>query len=196
MMSNANTWPTSAPIDSKRPVEARMGDALEQRLARLADGYFDNGTQAFTKGKFIQAKNYFDLVRELEPTKTRSYIAMALVATQRTDFATAWWNILQAIDIADDADDLRIDLNRFFKSAEDSRRTREAINRAALSYPDVGTISGMLAYYSFLNGDLGTAADAAANAEKNTPSAAAEPIKKFRGMLAQLRSTPSSRPAN
>ncbi|MBI5764043.1 MAG: hypothetical protein HZA51_11015 [Planctomycetes bacterium] len=170
-------------------------DVLANRLGRLAEEYYTSGSRAFSKKQWITAKNYFDLVRELEPDKPRAHIAMALVSTQRAEFASAWMHMLKAIGAARTADDLRIDVNQFFTSPDELRKTREEVNRAAQRFPELGSIAGMLAYYSFLNGDLGTAADAAANAEKNTPEDYTAPIKKFRGMLLELRTAPASRPA-
>ncbi len=182
-------------LSSTQP-DTHYQDVLAGRLSRMAEEYYVSGARSFTKKQWITARNYFDLVRELEPDKPRANIALTLVATQRAEFASAWMHLLKAVGSAQTADDLRVNVSQFWANPDELRKTREEVNRAAQKFPDYGAIAGMLSYYSFLIGDLGTAADAVANAEKNTSEDYKEPIKKFRGMLLELRTAPASRPAN
>lgn len=190
------TSSTNPATQSSVPPDTHYQDVLANRLSRMADEYYISGSRSFIKKQWITSRNYFDLVRELEPDKPRAYLALTLVSTQRAEFASAWMHLLKAVALVQSADDLRVNVSQFWASPDDLRKTREEVNRAAQRYPNIGAVAGMLSYYSFLIGDLGTAADAAANAEKFTSADYVEPIKKFRGMLLELRTAPASRPAN
>lgn len=189
------TSTNSPATQSSAPPDTHYQDVLASRLSRMAEEYYASGSSSFTKKDWISARKYFDLVRELEPDKPRANIALTLVATQRAEFASAWMHFLKAVDVAHSADDLRVNVSQFWANPDELRKTREEVNRAVQKFPEYGAIAGMLSYYSFLIGDLGTAADAVANAEKNTTEEYKEPIKKFRDMLLELRTAPASRPA-
>lgn len=181
-------------VDPLKPDDGAYQRAILQRLQEKSDEFFDRGAAAFKNGQLINARNYFDLVREVEPDKTRPYLANVFVAVQKGDYLTAHGNLIRAMDIMHDIEELRMEPTKFYKAAEDLKRRTETINLIAQRNPSSPIPSLVLAYYSWLNGDVGTAISAAASAEKNSPAPADVPVKKFREQLIRQRST--ANPAN
>jgi hypothetical protein len=178
-------------IDPLKPDTGAYQDAIIARLKAKADEYHETALVSFRKGRYIQAKNYFDLVRDVEPDATRSYLGSVFVFMHKDDFLQASGVLLRALDIMTTLDDVRVDPEKFYRAREDFIRRVERVNYFAQRNKESSSLSLMLAYYSWLKGDVGTAIDAAANAEKNLPEPANVPVKKFRELLiAQRTSAP------
>lgn len=177
----------TATVDPSKPDNGKYQDAIVARLKAKADEYYETAMTAFRKGQNIQAKNYFELVREVEPDATRSYLGSVFVFMHKDDFLQASGILLRALDIMQSLDDVRVDTTRFYKAQEEFNRRVERVNYFAQKNKDNSALTMMLAYYSWLKGDVGTAIDAAASAEKNLPAPANAPIKKFRELLIQQR---------
>lgn len=182
-------------FNSDKSDDGSYQDAIVKRLQAKANEYYDLGTAAFRQSKFTNAADYFDLVKEVEYDKTRAYLAKAIVGVQRSDYLTAHGNLLRAMDLAQNLDDLKIDINKFYKSPEDFRRRAELLNLQAQKYTDSPIATLILSYYMWVNGDMETAISTATTAEKRSPGVSNVPVKKFRDFLILQRSGPKSEPA-
>jgi hypothetical protein len=176
------------PINPLRGDDGSFQDAIEARLRASADEYYQKATDAFTKRQFIQARNFFGLVKDVEPDKTRAYLGTLFISVHKGDFFQAYGALLRAIDLADQLDELRVDTNFFYKNQEDFRRRVENLNLIAQRSRESDAAQMLYAYYAWLNGDVGTAIDSAASAEKLAKGAVALTINKFREFLIQKRS--------
>jgi len=177
------------PVNPEKADDGKFQDAIVRRLEAKANEYYDSGTAAFRKGKYINANGYFDLVKEVESDKTRPYLAKVMVGTQREDFLSAHVNLLRAIDLAQDLNTLKIDTSKFYRP-EDFRRRVELMNLKASRTTENAYASLLQSYYLWLNGDIETAISTAAVAERNSPGDSGRAVKKYRDLLIRHRMDP------
>lgn len=138
---------------------ATYTDGLAERLKSRADAYFDLGLAEFRDGKYIEARQHFGLVAQLEPNRSRAFVAAMIASYQRADFSTASMNLVLAVKKAESLEDLRIDWRLFYSSHAKFQTVIDSINLIARSEGSAGLLH---AFYAFLNGDL-RAAVAAVN---------------------------------
>lgn len=182
-------------------------DRLEASLADKADEYYRLGLFYFQQGQYLKARDRFELVRQLEPNKTRAHLAGVLVAYQRGDFASATVSLVSAIDEkrCKSLSDLWVDPFRFYPDRRGFQTAFKQLSQAARSGVASAPVQLLFAYYAWLNGDMNTAiasaelAEAGLQAELNRktngPSRlAAEDrttyAKRFREMLIEARDKP------
>lgn len=150
---------------------------LSERLEEKADAYYRLGIAYFREGQYPRSRDYFQLVRQLENDHPRAFVAIVLVSLQGEDINTAVTSLVHAIRRAESLADLRIEWEEFYTKEQNFQRVVNSVNLMAKS--GAGTnkaLNLMLAYYSFLNGDLNTAIAEAKAAEEKAMSGAPEKV--------------------
>lgn len=189
-----------------QPLPAQAGEGLETLLNRRAEELFELGLSYFRHRDWGEADRCFTIVRILEHDRPRGYVADVFVSFQKQYYARAMASLLRALQLADTSDDLKIAqfVERMYEgeNAEAKRReflrTVEAANMLAVINPDVMHVSLLQAYFSWLNGDLGTATGALNRAAKSVEDeTVAQRLEKFRTMLNMpTGSQPATSPGN
>jgi hypothetical protein len=193
---------TTGPADD-RPTPVRFEDVLANRLDRMAEENFELGMTYFREGDFLKARHHFDMAGNVWRDKPRCHIATMLVAYEMQDMNQAVNELMRALQMAKTLDDLKIEgfLDKFYvgddtdKKRQALSRTVDSINMFAQSVKDAPAASAanvLLAYYSWLNGDLVAAASAADRALRTLPEATAEPVRRFRDMLVESQRAPET----
>jgi tetratricopeptide (TPR) repeat protein len=174
----------------------KFEDALADRLDKMAEENFELGMTYFRDGNFLLARHHFDMARDVWRDKPRCHIATMLVAYEMSDTNQAVNELMQALRMAKTLDDLKIEdfLDKFY-AGDDPDKKRQALSRtvdsvnmfaqAVKDAPAAPAANMLLAYYSWLNGDLVTAVSAADRASRALPDDAAEPVRRFRDMLVE-----------
>ena len=186
---------------AEKPPPVTFEDALANRLDKMAENNFEFGITYFRESDYPRARHYFDMARDVWHEKPRCYLALTLVAQEMGDTNQACIELMQALKMAKTLDDLRIDnfLDRFY-AGDDLDKKRQALNGAVdqvnmkaqqmmKDTPAAAAWNLLLAYYSWLNGDLVTAVSAADKAARALPEGAAEPVARFRDMLVEEQRT-------
>jgi len=166
-----------SPISSPNPISLPRANAatdppsycslLSDHLKEKADQYYKTGLSYFRKGQYSRARDYFRLVRQLENDRPRAFVANVIASLQGNDLQSAIMNLVHAINRAESLADLRVELSEFYLINQDFQRVLNAVNVMAKSGSGTNkSLSLMLAYYSFLNGDMITAVAEAEAAEK------------------------------
>lgn len=146
---------------------------LSAQLEEKADRYYRQGVASFREGQYPRSRDYFQLVRQLEDDQPRAFVANVLVSLQGSDVNVAVTSLIHAIDRAESLDDLMVEWKEFYVKEQDFRRIVNSVNVLAKSGDGTNkAMNLMLAYYSFLNGDLNTAIATAELAEGQTTGGA------------------------
>ena len=170
-------------VESSGPVNLPSTDATtnpqtyssrrSERLKEKADQYYRLGIAYFREGQYPRSREYFQLVRQLEEDRPRAFVAIVLVSLQGGNVNTAVMSLIRAIRRAESLADLRIEWKEFYAKEQDFQRVLNSVNVMAKSGTRTNrTMSLMLAYYSFLNGDMNTAIAAAKVVEEQAASRA------------------------
>ncbi len=149
------------------------------------------------------------MVRQLEPSEARAYVAGVLVSYQRRDFASASLNLVLALDEkrSKSLSDLWLDPLRFYPKRRGFQTVFKQLSQAAKTDRTTAHDHLLFSYYAWLNGDMNTAigsartAEAALEAEldrraKGRGRVAREDrasyAKRFREMLIEARDKPAT----
>lgn len=168
-------------------------DHLSDRLAQQADEYYELGMAHFRKGDFLKAKNYFAMDREVNREHPRGFLADVLTAGERRDVNRAYASLILGLRRAQSVDELKIDKAAFFPDERRFERTLSIMNVVANQSPDQPAGYALMAYYSFLHGDVG-ATRAALNKARElsaTPSGQ-EPLDRFKALIESGKVEPSA----
>ncbi len=140
---------------------------METRLNSKAEELYQRGILYFKEAKYAEARNYFDLVKQLEPDGTRGYIAYFLVSNRRGEGNQAYLSLVRAVQRAKSLDDLKIDRSIFYPRPEDFQRDFDRINIRAKTDVTGGPNQLLLAYFAILYDDFSTSLTAAEAAVTN-----------------------------
>jgi hypothetical protein len=148
---------------------------ISERLEKKADEYYRLGIEYFRESQYPKSRDYFQLVRQLEDDHPRAFVADVLVSLQGGDVHTAITSLIHAIKRAESLADLSIEWKEFYAKEQDFLRVINSVNVAAKSGAGLSkSMSLMLAYYSFLKGDVNTAiSEAKVASEESTRGAPA-----------------------
>ncbi|HVP13461.1 MAG TPA: hypothetical protein VMV94_19970 [Phycisphaerae bacterium] len=189
---------TTSPA-GEAPAPLRLEETLQERINKTADDNFELGMSYCREGDLLRARYHFDLAKHLWLDKSRPRLACMAVAFESEDYFQATAELLQALRLAKTLDDLRIEgfADQFYPGndpAEKRRalaRTIDAVNRFVVATDNNPLAKLLLAYYSWLNGDVGVAASTADAVSQAIPEPGAGYVRKFRDML-----TEEQRPAD
>ncbi|MBN2563718.1 MAG: hypothetical protein JXQ75_22600 [Phycisphaerae bacterium] len=168
---------------------------MASRLQNKADENFELGFAHFRCGELVDARNCFEMVRDIERDRPRGYIADVFVSCKGQDFHRAIVSLLRALERAETLEDLKIEgfIEKLFGGEDVEaqergfRRVTESLNLFVNSNPDAPRLNMLLAYYAWLNGDLQTAIAAAEIAEKVEMEESAPHVAKFHRLLIEAR---------
>lgn len=146
-------------------------DMLAARLQKKANDHFELGIAYFKAEQFLKARQHFQLARQINADHPKSYLAEMIVSYHRKDFNTAVINLEFALNRASSLNDLKIDWQEFYSSKQDFQRVVDSVSLLANLPKAPPNLSLMLAYYTWLNGDLNTAISLAQSAEMRIQAA-------------------------
>jgi hypothetical protein len=170
---------TSAPV-SQQHFADQMGDLLNERKAK----HFDAGVEQFRNKHYIEARNSFNIIKDIDSDAALPYMAVMVCSIHSQDFGQADGNFIRGLRRAKKLDDMRIDKTKFYADDRTFQLILDEINILAKRNPDAAGASLYLAYYSWLNGDTATAISSIDVAIKHIgDSKSIEYIQKFRTML-------------
>ena len=189
--SDAADAATEPSGEARPPV--RFEDAIAERLNKRAEEEFELGIAYFREGDLIQARDHFDLTKNLWLDQARPHVASMVVSFQAQNYYQAVNDELRALQLAKTLDDLRIDgfVDKFYSGSDPQKkqqafnRTVELVNRMVQGAPDTSLARVLLAHYSWVNGDLSTAVSAADAVARTAPEPNAGYVRKFRDMLVE-----------
>ncbi|MCG8405593.1 MAG: hypothetical protein MI923_10390 [Phycisphaerales bacterium] len=141
-------------------------DLLVARLRKKADDYFDLGITYFREKEYLKSRQHFELAQQVDQDHPRTYLAKMIVSFQRGDLNIAIVSLKHGIDRAESLDDLRIDWKRFYATEQEFQRLVDSASLLANSPKVSPGVKLLLAYYTWLNGDLQTAISVAESAER------------------------------
>lgn len=134
-------------------------EVLAEEQKKRADSYFDLAVASFRASDLFRAQQYLGLARQLRPDDPKTDCAEVLVAFQARNFNSALARFDRALDPdrSQSLEDLRLDTGAFFPNEQDFRRLVRRLNLSA-NAPDAGPeVKLLLAYFSWLSDDQGTA---------------------------------------
>jgi hypothetical protein len=172
---------------------ASFEDALADRLKKAAAQNFELGMTYFREGDWARARYHFDLTKDLWLDKSRPYVASMLVSFEMGDYHQSIAELLRALQLAKTLDDLRIEgfADKFFAGDDPETRRRalsrmvDSVNRFVLGAKDDSVWKLLLAYCSWVNGDLAVAVSAADDAAQGAKEPYVVHVRRFRDMLAE-----------
>ncbi len=193
--------PTSTSTTEPSPSSEQPGgvgdyqDQLVSRLRTRADDYFELGASYLRHDEPIAVANCFEIVRGLESKGTRGLVADVFAAVRGESYNRAMTSLLKAIENAQSLDDLQIDqFIDFLYPGEDAatrrsnfRRMADTLTAQANLNPESALANLLMAYFSWLNGNIGTAITATENAERNLDATHVPHVQKFRQFLTEAR---------
>lgn len=191
-VAQAPSLPTGAAVS--------MEDRLSATLQQQADEYFELGLAYCRAGKLIEAANCLALVKEMERDTPRAFVADVFVSLSSDRYFRAMLSLRRALEAAKTLDDLRIDrfIERLYPGDDIEAQERafqrqvESVNLFVNANPGAHQQYVLLAYFAWLNGDLGTAISAAETAEKGQDAEFSQEIARFRKLLQETRNAPSA----
>jgi hypothetical protein len=195
------TQSTTQPADDGQgPV--RFEVALADRLNATAARNFELGAACFRAGDLLRARYHFDLTKDLWLDQARPYVASMIVSFEVGDYNRSALELLRAFQLAKTLDDLRIDgfADKFLAGDDEEQRQRmltrmvDTVNRFALTDREDPMPKVLLAYYSWLNGDVSVAVATAEEAARGASEPKAGNIRKFHDMLAEEQRAATTRP--
>lgn len=161
------------PSDERTMTPLNYSSRLSAQLEEKADQYYRKGVESFREGQYPRSRDYFQLVRQLEDDRPRAFVANVLVSLHGSDLNIAVTSLIHAIRRAESLADLKVDWKEFYDKEQDFQRIVNAVNVKAKSGDGTNkAMNLMLAYYSFLNGDLNTAIATVELAETQTAGGA------------------------
>jgi len=198
--SDSNLRPSNDEPSVQMP--GHFDEHLANRLEKKADDYFELGIAFFRSRDMIQARNCFEIVRDLQRDRPRGFVCDVLTSYERRDYNQAISSLIRALERAETLDDLKIDrfIERLYEGSDFEekqrkfRRTVESVNLFVKSQSEPSLVNLLLAYYAWLNGDLGTAISAIKVAEGSADEFTTPQVAKFRMLLIEAKNESSTSP--
>lgn len=156
-----------SPASSKEGPNRELENSLGQQAADL----YTLGRVYFHEREFVKAGHQFDMLKVLEESKPRPYIAATLAAVERRDFSTAMANLIKAIELSQSLQDLLFDREAFYLKAETFSQSLQGLNQAVQRGEAGGRGGVLVAFYAMQRNDMNTAITAIESAERYTPPA-------------------------
>jgi hypothetical protein len=204
--------PTATPVERRRSLPVTGGlelsepekyeDILERRLEQKTRENFEVGIAYFRNRDPLKARHYFELTEHVWADRPQPYIGGMLASVELGDFSRAMTDLLRALDRAETLGDLVIPdlIDRFYEGEDHEerlevfRRRVDSINILVNSQAGASRLALLLAYYSWLDGDVSTAISAAEESAGVLPEARAESVRKFHGFLVLEQQQPAAEP--
>jgi len=174
---------------SQATPERSYTSLLEQQIARQADEHFELGVAYFRHRAIDDAEKHFMLARESDPNSPRGYIGIMFVAYEQGEINTAISSLLTAVKRAETIDDLGFDnqIERLFESQREFERALDSLTVFARTDPSARAVHLLLAYYSWLAGDIDTAIASTEEAEAVLGEDYEPIVRRFRELLVDAR---------
>ncbi|MBE7506291.1 MAG: hypothetical protein HS101_08410 [Planctomycetia bacterium] len=129
-------------------------DLYEQQLSRRADDYYEIGVAYFAAGEFAKAKSNFQMDREIHRDSARAYIADVFCALEQRDMNRARFSLIMAFKRAESPEGLKVDISKFYPDPMKLERTMNVLGVVESQSTDIFGPALLLAYCSWLDGDL------------------------------------------
>ena len=195
-----------APFVPGQTYEDRVAKSLKDRADEdfeLALSYFRESSAPGQDGLLIEARNHISSVLIIDPDAPRGYIVDVFIAYNSKAYNRAFFSLMQALKLAKTLDDLKIDgfVEKMYKGDDveakrrEFRRTVESVSLLLASSPESKEANVLLAYFAWLNGDLGTAVTAAEAAAKVENPTNGPYVARFRDWLAAAKAGSAPTPA-
>ncbi len=168
-------------------------DLLAARLDSRAAEAFNLGAAFYRSGDFSHAHHSFDMAQQVWSDRPQPFLGAMLTSYSTGRYQRATTELVKAIERMEELDDLKIEgfVENFFEGADLSakqaefRKTVDSVNVFVVSTHGSPRANLLLAYFAWLNGDLGTAIAAAELAPEGFREELQEPIRKFHELLIQ-----------
>lgn len=141
------------------------GNRLEDGLDKQAADLYTLGRVYFHEREFARAGQQFEMLKVLEETAPRPYIAAALAAVERRDYHTAIANLVEAIERANSLEELLFDRESFYLKAQDFSNALQNLYQSTQSGDSSGHAGLLVAFYAMQRNDMNTAISAVESAE-------------------------------
>ncbi|MFH1417720.1 MAG: hypothetical protein ABII12_05465 [Planctomycetota bacterium] len=176
-------------------------DLLAARLERRAAEAFDLGAAYYRTGDFSRARHSFDMAQQVWSDKAQPYLGAMLTSYRMGSYHRATTELVNAIERMQTLDDLKIEgfIERFFEGEGLSAKQAEFRKIVDSANVFVAATQGsarpnlLLAYFAWMNGDLGTAIAAAEIAPEGYREEQQEHIRRFHELLIQEQQTAATR---
>lgn len=159
--------PAPAPLSLEdRPVTTTaFNDSLDQRLRERGERYLLQGKAYFREKDYVTASQYFEMYQQTAPHDATGRVLQVLCSYQKRDFNTAIVHLTLAFkEIAErkvtTLDEIKLDWREFFKDRQSFQAVLDDVTIMAKAPNSSPLIGLLMAYYQWLNDDLGTAISA------------------------------------
>lgn len=150
----------------ERPTTGDYLVSLADGLKAKADENHEIGKAYFRAGDWSRARGCFAMDREINRESARPFVSDVLVAVETRDLNRAYVSLLLALSRAKTGTDLRVDKLEYYTDDSRWERTFSLINLQAGQNAESMPQQIMLAFYAWINGDLGTARATISRAER------------------------------
>ncbi len=132
-------------------------DILEARLHEQGRVFYAKGTAAFQKGDHLTAEHYFALYEQVDDRNPSAIAAKAILSYARENRNEAIVNLNLTLKRTTSLDQLSLKREDFYPSKPEFDRLVSDLNLSARSAGASPRVSLLLAFYQWLDGDLGGA---------------------------------------